>query len=149
MLDQRKSFVVLIAEDDPDDRLLVGEALNISGEKCEHYFVEDGRELIDYLCGLGKYQDSALSPRPDLILLDLNMPRLNGRQALKQIKALPNLARIPVVVLTTSSSPEDIQLCYTLGACGYIIKPVSFDDLAQKVRQVVHYWTKTVVHVPE
>jgi two-component system response regulator len=106
--------------------------------------VADGIELLKYLRREGLYKDSALYPTPSLILLDLNMPRLDGRGALMQIKADPNLRGIPVIVLTTSKAEEDMLRAYDLGAASYITKPVTFDRLVELMRSLSRYWVEFV-----
>jgi CheY-like chemotaxis protein len=133
--------VILMADDDADDRLMAKEALEVSGLLNEIRFVEDGVELVNYLEQRGKYQDA---PRPGLILLDMNMPRKNGREALKELKNHPEFKRIPVVILTTSQSQEDIKLGYDLGASSYITKPVTFDGLVAVMQTLGNYWTQIV-----
>jgi CheY-like chemotaxis protein len=128
-----------MAEDDPDDRLLAIEALNESRLINELQTVVDGEELMDYLYGRNAYADTTTS-RPDLILIDLNMPRKDGRQAIAEIKADPNLRRIPIVVLTTSRAEEDIYRSYDLGVSSYITKPVTFEGLVDVMRTLGCYW---------
>jgi CheY-like chemotaxis protein len=111
--------------------------------------VEDGEELLDYLFHRGRYADAASSPTPGLILLDLNMPRKDGREALREIKAHPELRRIPVVVLTTSKAEEDIYRTYDLGANSFITKPVSFEGLVAVMRDIGRYWIEIVELPPE
>lgn len=139
-----KPIVILMAEDDPDDRLLSADALELAHLANDIHFVEDGEQLIDYLCHRGVYSDPESSPRPGLILLDLNMPRKDGREALQEIKTDPNLRCIPVVVLTTSKAEEDILRSYDLGVSGYITKPVTFDDLVQVMKVLGRYWFEIV-----
>ncbi len=139
----RKSITILIAEDDPDDRLLTKDALQESCLANGLYFVEDGEELMDYLYRRGKFAET-LPPRPDLILLDLNMPRKDGREALKELKAAPDLRCIPVVVLTTSKAEDDILRTYDLGVNSFIVKPVTFETLVQVMETVVGYWFEIV-----
>jgi CheY-like chemotaxis protein len=139
-----KSPVVLMAEDDPDDRLLAQDALKESRVEAELHFVENGEELLDYLWHRGKYTENGASPRPGLILLDLNMPRKDGREALKDIKADPDLRRIPVVVLTTSRADTDIGGIYELGANSFISKPVKFNALVKVMRMIGEYWFRIV-----
>lgn len=140
-----KPITILMADDDPDDRLLAQNAFKASHLANDLRFVVDGQELMDYLQRRGKYADPALSPRPGLILLDLNMPRKDGREALSEIKADPELQTIPVVVLTTSKADEDIYRSYAVGASSFITKPVSFEGLVDVVRTVGHYWFEIVV----
>lgn len=131
---------VLLAEDDPDDRYLISEALDESRLNIHLYIVEDGEELLDYLHRRGKYADEDQWPTPSLILLDLNMPRKDGREALVEIKADPRLKRIPVVVLTTSRAEEDIARTYDTGISGYIPKPVTFTGLLEVMNAIGLYW---------
>jgi CheY-like chemotaxis protein len=133
--------VILMADDDADDRLMAKDALEVSGLLNEIRFVEDGVELLNYLEQRGKYHDA---PRPGLILLDMNMPRKNGREVLKELKAHPEFKRIPVVILTTSQSEDDIKLGYDLGASSYITKPVTFDGLVAVMQTLGKYWTQIV-----
>jgi len=142
-------ITILMAEDDADDRLLVKDAFQESHVANDLYFVEDGLELLDYLRGQGKYTDSTHIPTPDLILLDLNMPRKDGREALEEIKADPRLKRIPVVVLTTSKAEEDILRSYDIGAAGYISKPVTFEGLVEIIKGLGDYWVQIVKLPPK
>lgn len=130
-------YTILMAEDDPDDRFLVQEALRELGSCGDLRFVEDGEELMQYLGRSGKYADPMLSPRPTLILLDLNMPRKDGRQALAEIKRDPDLQKIPVVVWTTSSEREDKAQCRKVGASSYVTKPVKYSELVEAVRKII------------
>lgn len=139
-----KPITVLYADDDAEDQLLVKEALEESRLANEMHFVDDGEELLDYLYRRGKFEDLAGQPYPGLILLDLNMPRKDGREALKEIKADPVLRRIPVVVLTTSKAEEDIYRTYDLGVSGFIVKPVTFDSLIEIIQILGKYWFKIV-----
>lgn len=138
---------ILMADDDPDDRMLVQEALQESRIVNELRVVEDGEELMDYLHRRGMWSDPRVSPRPGLILLDLNMPRKNGREALKEIKEDPVLSSIPVIVLTTSQAEDDIAQAYSLGANSYISKPVTFEGLVEVMRGLRHYWFE-IVSIP-
>jgi two-component system, response regulator len=142
-----KGKAILMAEDDPDDRLLSREALEEANLELELVFVQDGEELIDYLEHKGTYSGKT-SPRPCLILLDLNMPRKDGREALREIKENPALRQIPVVVLTTSRAEEDIMRCYDLGVSGYITKPVQFNELVEIMRTLGEYWFE-IVELPQ
>jgi len=126
--------VVLMADDDPDDRMLTRDAWEENRLANELHFVEDGEELMDYLHRRGQCRDLADAPLPGLILLDLNMPRKDGREALQEIKADPKLRRIPIVVLTTSKAEEDILRTYDLGVNSFITKPVTFEALVETVR---------------
>lgn len=140
-------ITILLAEDDPEDGYLIGEALYESRIASNVMIVEDGEELLDYLLRRGKYTDPETSPRPGLILLDLNMPRKDGREALVEIKQHPHLRRIPVVVLTTSQAEEDIFRTYDIGISGYITKPSSFTALREAMKAVGNYWLQ-VVSIP-
>lgn len=139
-----KPILILMAEDDADDRLLVKEALEESRVLNELRFVEDGEELLEYLRRQGRYAGEAESPRPGLVLLDLNMPRKDGREALREIKADPDLRRIPIVVMTTSKAEEDIFRSYDSGASSYITKPVTFDRLVELMKTLGQYWIEFV-----
>ncbi len=140
---QTKPLVLLIADDDPDDRLLVQDALAESRLVNPLYFVEDGDELLAFLYRRGAYAGQN-TPLPGLILLDLNMPRKDGRQALMEIKNDPELRRIPIVILTTSKAEEDILRSYDLGVNSFIVKPVTFDGLVQVMRTIGRYWFEIV-----
>lgn len=133
-------ITILMAEDDPDDRLLTTEALAENRLANDLHIVGDGVELLDYLYRRGQYTKLADSPRPGLILLDLNMPKLDGREALLEIKADPELRSIPVIVLTTSSAEDDIVESYHIGANSYITKPVTFQGLVDAMRTLGTYW---------
>ncbi|MDY6802361.1 MAG: response regulator [Cyanobacteriota bacterium] len=141
-------ITILVADDDPDDRLMMREALEDSRLANDLYFVEDGEELMEYLCRRGKYENQEDSPRPKLLLLDLNMPRKDGREALKEIKSNPKLRQIPVVVLTTSKAEEDIYRTYDLGVNSFISKPVTFDSLVELMKHLGKYWFE-IVALPE
>jgi CheY-like chemotaxis protein len=133
-----------MADDDADDRQLTREALADARLINDMRFVENGEELLDYLRGLGKYAPPAVAPRPGLILLDLNMPRKDGRTVLQEIKQDPDLRTIPVVVLTTSKSDEDIYRSYDLGVNSYIVKPVTFEALVDILQTLEKYWFEIV-----
>jgi CheY-like chemotaxis protein len=137
---ETKPITILMAEDDPDDFLLAREALTEARLANELHIVKDGQELMDYLLKNGKYIDETQCPRPGIILLDLNMPRKDGREALAEIKSHPDLRSIPVVVLTTSKSDEDIFQTYDLGVSGYVTKPVTFDGLVEVMKSIGEYW---------
>jgi two-component system, response regulator len=141
-MNSQSPFTILMADDDPDDRLLVKEAFEESHLLNPLHTVEDGEELLDYLHKKGKFSESAV--RPSLILLDLNMPRKSGIEALKEIKADPNLRTIPIIVLTTSKAEEDILKSYDLGVNSFIVKPVTFDSLVNIVKQLGSYWFELV-----
>jgi CheY-like chemotaxis protein len=133
-----------MADDDADDRLLAKDALTECRLANDLHFVENGEELLDYLKRRGKFAQMTDSPRPGLILLDLNMPKKDGREALKEIKADPELRKIPVVVLTTSKADTDIGRIYELGANSFISKPVSFDSLVEVMKILGRYWFEIV-----
>lgn len=135
---------ILIADDDPDDREMTADALRESRLANDLHFVADGQELLDYLRREGEHTDAALSPRPSLILLDLNMPRMDGREALAEIKRDARLKRIPIVVLTTSRTDVDVCSTYDLGVNSYISKPVTFAGLVEAMRSIGHYWFNIV-----
>ncbi len=141
---ERKPITILLADDDEDDRMLAREALAESRLANDLHTVADGEELMDYLYRRGPYAALADSPRPGLILLDLNMPRKDGREALREIKADRSLRRIPVVVLTTSKAEEDIYRTYDLGANSFITKPVMFESLAAVMKDLGKYWFEIV-----
>ena len=139
-----ETIVILMADDDPEDAMLTRDALSESRLANTLKVVEDGEQLLDYLYRRGRF-DAENAPRPGLILLDLNMPRIDGREALSRIKGDPDLRRIPVVVLTTSKAEEDVFRSYDLGANSYITKPVTFDSLVSVVRSLAEYWFGIVV----
>lgn len=139
---------ILMADDDPDDRQLTREAFDEAKLVNELRFVENGEELLDYLNRRGKYADPASSPRPGLILLDLNMPKVDGREALAKLKQDPELRRIRVVVLTTSKAEADVFRSYDLSAASYITKPVTFETLVDVVRTLGKYWLE-IVELPD
>ena len=139
-----RNHVILMADDDDDDRLLAQDALSESELGGNLLFVENGEDLLDYLWRRGKYEPPVDAPRPGLILLDLNMPRKDGREALREIKSDPELRRIPVVVLTTSKADTDIGAIYELGANSFISKPFQFEALVNVMKVLAQYWFKTV-----
>ncbi len=140
----RRAVVILIADDDEDDRLMVKEALEENRLANEIRFVVDGEDLMDYLHSRGKYSEAGSAPRPGLILLDLNMPKKDGREALREIKADAELRHIPIIVLTTSKAEEDIYRTYNLGVNSFITKPVSFTELAELMKTLAKYWFEIV-----
>ena len=144
-----KPIVILLADDDEEDRMLAADALEESRVVNDLRFVEDGDELLDYLYRRGRYSDADSAPTPGLILLDLNMPRKDGREALREIKADPDLRRIPIIVLTTSKAEEDIYRTYDLGANSFITKPVSFEGLVNVMRDIGRYWIEIVELPPD
>ncbi|MDU0352998.1 response regulator [Paraglaciecola aquimarina] len=140
----KKPITILMADDDEDDRLLTRDALEESRVLNDLHCVVDGVELLSYLKREGKYADEEAYPRPSLILLDLNMPRKDGREALQEIKADPNLRSIPVVILTTSKQEEDMVKGYDLGAASFITKPVNFEGLVNLMKALGKYWIEFV-----
>ena len=142
-MDKAKPVTILLADDDSDDRMLARDALAESRLANDLRFVQDGEELMDYLYRRNKYANDE-APRPGLILLDLNMPRKDGREALREIKGDPNLRHIPIVVLTTSKAEEDIYRTYDLGVNSFITKPVTFDGLVSVMRGLGRYWFEIV-----
>jgi two-component system, chemotaxis family, response regulator Rcp1 len=137
----RVPIEILLVEDSPSDQLLAKEAFSEIGLASDLHMVPDGVEAMAFLRSEGRYSGS---PRPDLIVLDLNLPRKDGRQLLFEIKASAELKCIPVVVLTTSVSERDIQQAYDLHANCYIAKPVDFDDFKRAVRSIRDFWLDTV-----
>jgi two-component system response regulator len=135
---------ILCAEDDADDRAQIGDALRATGAPMELRFVKDGEELLDALRARGGPESPAPMPRPDIIFLDLWMPRKDGRQALREIKADPSLRQIPVIVLTTSKAEEDVFRSYDLGAASFLRKSATFDSLAHVMKAVGDYWFQVV-----
>ncbi|MDH5237238.1 MAG: response regulator [Acidimicrobiia bacterium] len=138
-----RPITIVLADDDPDDRFMAQEALEASLLTNELVMLEDGEQLMDYLLGHNDYADAGPG-EPGLILLDLNMPRKDGREALEEIKTDPRLRRIPVVVLTTSKAEEDILRTYDLGVNSFITKPVTFDRLVEVMKEVGRYWLEIV-----
>lgn len=130
-MDRERRCQILLADDDEDDFLLIQEALNGEGLKALHW-VKDGEELMDYLRS---------SPVPDFILLDLNMPKRDGREVLREIKQHPEFRKIPVIVLTTSNAEQDMHLCYQLGANCFVTKPFGFIEFVNTVKKIVRYWS--------
>jgi CheY-like chemotaxis protein len=137
-------IVILVAEDDAEDQMLVKEAMEESRLSNHIHFVSDGEELLAYLRHEGPYADIRKYPHPGLILLDLNMPRKDGREAMKEIKSDPKLRVIPIVVLTTSKAEEDVLRTYDLGVNSFITKPVSFSSLVNVMRTLGKYWFEIV-----
>jgi CheY-like chemotaxis protein len=142
-----KLITILIADDDPDDRLLMKRLLKESRLYNDLRFVEDGEDLLDYLHQRGTYGAPGAAPRPGLILLDLNMPKKSGREALAEIKTDPNLRTIPILVLTTSKTEEEIYRSYDLGANSFITKPVTFEAMVDVMKAVTTYWF-SIVELP-
>jgi CheY-like chemotaxis protein len=141
---ERRPITILLADDDEDDRHITREALEEARVTNDLRTVQDGVELLDYLARRGKYADAKHSPRPDLILLDLNMPRIDGREALTAIKQDAELRSIPVVVLTTSREVEDVERLLELGASSFVSKPVTFLELVEIMKALDRYWIEIV-----
>ncbi len=135
---------ILVAEDDPDDQLLTREAFEETHLNSKLFFVENGEELMDFLYRRGKYSDTRVAPKPGIILLDLNMPKKDGREALKEIRANKHLRYIPVIALTTSKSIDEVNYLYELGVNSFITKPVTFDGLVKVIETIGKYWLQTV-----
>ena len=139
-----KRAVVLLAEDDPGDQELTRRALQEDVLRTTLHVVSDGEETMDFLLRRGDYDNPAAAPRPDLLLLDLNMPKLDGRQVLQQIRGDEGLRSLPVVVLTTSKQEEDIIRSYELGCNSFITKPVGIEAFMRTVRELGSYWFELV-----
>ena len=139
-----RPITILYADDDPEDRMLLLDAWQESRVANELHSVEDGEQLMDYLFRRGNYEHLAGAPLPGMILLDLNMPRKDGREALREIKSDPQLRRIPVIVLTTSKAEEDIFRAYDLGVNSFIVKPVTFKSLVEVTQTSGRYWLEIV-----
>ena len=142
-----KIIPILVADDDEEDRMLIQDAMEESKLLNPLHFVADGQEAMDYLNHRGKFADLEKNPMPGLILLDLNMPKKDGREVLKEIKSNPSLRSIPVVILTTSKAEEDILRTYDLGVNSYITKPVTFDALVDIIKNLGKYWFE-IVSIP-
>ena len=143
-MNNANAISILVADDDPDDRLLLEDAFRDNSIENDIHFVEDGEELVAFLRREGRFEDQRGHPYPGLILLDLNMPKMDGREALRQIKDDEQLRCIPVVVLSTSSAEEDIERTYFSGVNSFITKPVTYDDLLDIVRTLKTYWIDMV-----
>lgn len=140
MTQPERPVSLLLAEDDEDDYVLIKEAFRELGLTNEIYRVKNGEELIDFLLRRGDYHSAKPLPRPLVVLLDLNMPKKDGREALKEIKGYPELRSIPIVILTTSKYDDDIVKTYALGVNSYIKKPVSFDQFVDLLKVFKQYW---------
>lgn len=145
----KRPISILVADDDVDDRMMIKEAFVENRIANDIDFVEDGEELLDYLKREGQYAHLAKAPYPGIILLDLNMPKKDGREVLRDMKADPQLCRIPVIVLTTSQAEEDIVRTYGLGVSSFITKPVSFQSLVDAIGVLCQYWIQVVALPPE
>lgn len=143
-----KPVIILLAEDDPGDQELTRRALNEGKIANDLHIVSDGEQALDYLYRRGKYEDPSSSPRPSLILLDLNMPIIDGRQVLSEIKSDPKLSVIPVIALTTSKQETDILKSYQHGVNSYITKPVNIDEFISVIMSLEDYWFR-IVRIPK
>ena len=143
--EQSRTATIILVEDDPEDRELTRKAFEGSKLRNRVLEVADGEQALDYLYRRGEYADPTTSPRPDLILLDLNLPKIDGRKVLKMIKEDPDLRSIAVVILTTSSQEEDILRSYNLGVNSYVTKPVRMNGFIEAVKDLEHYWLDLVV----
>ncbi|WP_300542207.1 response regulator [Maricaulis sp.] len=148
MSHDNRLFTILMVDDDPDDRLLFKEACEEVRLRNPLEFLENGEQLVDYLKRRGSYSDLEGAPYPGIILLDLNMPLKDGREALEEIKNDNELRHIPIIVLTTSKDEDDILSSYGLGASSYIVKPISLDRLMRVVNSIGEYWVQ-IVEVPQ
>ncbi|MEA2125395.1 MAG: hypothetical protein QOI80_2177 [Solirubrobacteraceae bacterium] len=146
---ESRAITILLADDDEDDRLMTRDALRDARLHNDLRTVIDGVELLQYLRREGKFADPQESPRPGMILLDLNMPRMDGREALGEIKQDPELRSIPVVILTTSKAEEDVIRSYDLGVNSFITKPVTFLGLVEVMKVFSRYWMEIVDLPPE
>ena len=147
MNEPRRRVTILVAEDDPDDRVLIEQAFGERSKAGGLEFLRDGEELMDRLHCRGGFTDHTRFPQPGLVLLDLNMPRKDGREALAEIKSDPGLRTLPVVVLTTSCAEEDVLRSYRLGANSYITKPSTYSELVSALDSLGTYWL-SVVELP-
>jgi CheY-like chemotaxis protein len=151
ILSKRRAWdrvVLVMADDDEDDCLVVSEALKLACAGCTFCCVRDGVEMMDYLNRIGPYKNPELSPVPDIILLDLNMPKLSGREVLKRLKTDARFRAIPVIILTTSRELEDVKICYNLGANSYITKQASFDEVVSAMKTLAEYWIEIATLPP-
>ena len=144
-MDDSRPLVVLIVDDDPGDVLIIQEALHGSPRRRRLHVADDGQQALSFLRRTGRHRTA---PRPDLVLLDLNMPRVDGRQVLAAVKGDPELRSIPVVVLTTSSTPEDVLEAYQNHANAFLTKPLELDELTAVVQQVDHFFGDLAQHPP-
>lgn len=140
----KNAITILMAEDDPDDRLIIKDAFEEAHVCNTIHYVEDGEELLDYLYSRGKYSWPNSTLQPGIILLDLNLPKISGQDAVREIKSNLNLRRIPIVIMSTSKREEDIRLMYDMGVNSYINKPNNFAVLVEIVRSLSKYWFEIV-----
>ncbi len=144
MKEKKEEILILMADDDDDDYLLISEAVQEVGLSCNLFHVKNGEELMDYLLSRGKYSDPEIYPRPGLIILDLNMPRMDGRRALSEIKANPELCQFPVIIMSASEADEDITSSYAGGAASFIQKLYESKKIVEMIREFGQYWLNTV-----
>lgn len=144
MLQNKETATILIAEDDPDDRLIIQEAFAVVQVKNPIFFVENGEELLDYLKRRNRFAQTGEAKLPGLILTDLNMPKKDGREALAEIKSDRELCSIPIVVFTTSQTEDDISLSYQSGVNSFITKPQTFKAFVDIMHSLTKYWLETV-----
>lgn len=142
-----RPFVILMAEDNKHDILATKRAWKENAIRNPLYVVRDGEECLDYLCHRGKYSDPATAPRPGILLLDLNMPKMDGLAVLKHIRADEQLHRLPVIVLTTSKTEEDRVRSYDLGVNAYVVKPLGFQNFSSAVKTIQVFWE--LVELPQ
>lgn len=147
-MDEHTPISILVADDDADDRMLIADAFEEARLRNPVDFVVDGIDLLEFLRREGKHEDRKNDPLPSLILLDLNMPRMDGRTALAEIRKDEHLRKIPIIVLTTSKSEEDILRTYDLGVNSFITKPVTFESLVEVVQVLNKYWIEIVALPP-
>jgi CheY-like chemotaxis protein len=140
----KKTVTILLAEADDNDRYLIGEALDESHIDNQLFIVDTGEDLLNFLKGCGKYQDRETYPRPNLILLDLDMPQIDSHETLMEIKKDSALRRIPIIVLTNAQVEEDIQDTYERGITGFITKPMTFNELVEVMKSVGNYWFQSL-----
>ena len=140
MSEEKRRFNILIADDDSDDRQMIKEAFEENNFSSDFFFVEDGEDLVDYLNCKGKYSNDKTERCPDLILLDLNMPKKDGREALREIKSDPGLKSIPIIVMTTSKLKDDVVRSYNMGVNCFISKPTTYSELIEVTRSIIKYW---------
>ncbi len=133
-------YTIVMADDDEDDCLLAQDAMQAAGSEYSCYTVGDGQELLNYLRNEGEYKDRQTRHLPSVILLDLNMPILDGRETLKRLKHDPILRKIPVVILSTSGNDADVEDGYKLGASSYMVKPNDFQSMVNIMKSFNHYW---------
>lgn len=137
---KRQPCTILLVDDDPADQFLVQEAMRTANLNYDLHLVSDGDEAIEYVYHRGRYAGGHRAPRPDLILLDLNMPRFDGRQVAQALKSDPHLRAIPIVVLTTSRLDQDVEALYAAGVNSYLQKPANFDEFTEALRDLSMYW---------